>query len=258
MEPTKSFNNVIIGQFTLTGIPVKVYVQGRILIITDVEDVEDPNMGFGMDEDGRMRHFNYMEVEKLIVAGNDVTIDTYNKGMEARFKGEDGAAATEEKPEEEEGDDKESDKLPKEAKMNLKDILSEISQDEVDAEVEGAEAAMDAAKAKLKASQAAMKTTLKTSKEKIKAAKSQPIDDGVVKEHDDQGYTFGTGDIIKNINPACKHFGSMGIVKAVEDMPGVGKVAVYTVTNTGPTYKPGMSLTKTIDQLEPIQAIGSR
>jgi len=45
----------------------------------------------------------------------------------------------------------------------------------------------------------------------------------------------------------------MGVVKNVEDMPGVGKVAIYTVTNNGDTYKPGMSLTKTIDQLEPIQ-----
>ena len=43
MEPAKSFNNVIIGQFALTGVPVQVYVQGRFLIITDVEDVDDPN-----------------------------------------------------------------------------------------------------------------------------------------------------------------------------------------------------------------------
>jgi len=249
MEPTKTFNNVIIGQFALTGVPLKVYVQGQVLIITDVEDVEDPNMGFGMDEDGRMRHFNYAEVEKLIVAGNDVTIDTYNTGMETKFGGGEEAPKEEEPAE----DDKESDKLPKESIMNLQDLLKEISQDEVDAEVEGAEAAMDAAKAKLKASQASMKTTVKTSKEKIKAAKSQPIDDGIVKE--DHGYTFGTGDIIKNINPKCKHFGSMGVVKRVEDMEGVGQVAVYTVTNSGPTYKPGMSLTKTIDQLEPITTV---
>lgn len=247
MEPTKVFNNVIIGQFALTGVPLKVYVDSRVLIITDVEDVEDPHMGFGMDEDGQMRHFHYTQVEKLIVAGNDVTIDTYTKGMEDKFSSEEGAPA-EEAPEEE-GDDKKSDKLPKEAKMNLKDILSEISQDEVDAEVEGAEAAMDAAKAKLKASQAAMKTTMKTSKEKIKAAKSQPIDDGIVREHGEEGYTFGTGDIIKNINPKCKHFGSMGVVKKIEDMPGVGTVAVYTVTNTGDTYRPGDTLTKTVNQL---------
>ena len=36
----------------------------------------------------------------------------------------------------------------------------------------------------------------------------------------------------------------------------MGTVAVYTVMNTGKTYRPGDSLTKTIDQLEPIQSIG--
>tara|TARA_R100001377_G_scaffold85208_1_gene70793 strand:+ start:307 stop:1089 length:783 start_codon:yes stop_codon:yes gene_type:complete len=249
MEPAKTFNNVIIGQFALTDVPLKAYVNGRALTITGVEDVEDPNLGFGMDENGQMHHFNYSQVEKLIVAGNDVNIAAYNTGMEAKFKGGEVEPAAEEEPKE---DDKESEKLPKESIMNLQDLLKEISQDEVDAEVEGAKAAMDAAKAKLKASQAAMKTTMKTSKEKIKAAKSQPIDDGVVKE--DGGYTFGTGDIIKNINPKCKHFGSQGIVKGVQDLPGVGSVAIYTVTNTGETYKPGDSLTKTIDQLAPIQA----
>ena len=111
MEPTKIFNNVIIGQFALTGVSLKVYVNGVFLTITDVEDVEDPNMGFGMDVDGEMHPFNYKQVEKLVVSGNDVTIDTYNKGMEAKFKG--GEEAPEEEAPKE--DDKESDKLPKES-----------------------------------------------------------------------------------------------------------------------------------------------
>ena len=140
--------------------------------------------------------------------------------------------------------------------MNLKDLIKEISKDEVAAEIEGATAQIAAAKAKLKASQAAMKTTVKTSKEKIKAAKSQPIDDGVVQE-DHEEFTFGTGDIVKNINPKCKHFKSQGIVKSVDDIEGVGKVATYTVTNSGNTYSPGMSLTKTINQLSSIQATDS-
>ena len=68
------------------------------------------------------------------------------------------------------------------------------------------------------------------------------------------GYTFGVGDIVKNKNKSCPHHGSMGIVKKIMDLPdNTGTVAIYTVTNSGPTYKPGMSLTKTIDQLEPIQ-----
>ena len=66
-----------------------------------------------------------------------------------------------------------------------------------------------------------------------------------------QEYTFGTGDIVKNINPSCEHFGSIGVVKKIIDLPnGMGKAAVYTVGNSGPTYKPGMGLTKTLDQLE--------
>ena len=245
MEPAKVFNNVIIGQFVLTGVPVKVYANGRFLTITDPEDVEDPLMGFGMDDDGAMKHFQYTAVERLLVQGNEVTIDTYNQGMEDKFSGNGG----EEKKEEPKEDDKKSDKLPKESiNMKLGNLLKEISQEEVDAEVEGAEAAIDAAKAKLKAAQASMKNTVKTSKEKIKAAKSQPVD-----EAHDSGYTFGTGDIVKNINKKCPHYGSMGIVKDLIDSDK-GTIAIYTVTNNGNTFKAGDSLAKTIDQLTPIQA----
>ena len=49
----------------------------------------------------------------------------------------------------------------------------------------------------------------------------------------------------------CKHYGSIGVVKKVIDLPNdMGKVVIYTVGNSGPTYKPGMSLTKTPNQLE--------
>ena len=64
-------------------------------------------------------------------------------------------------------------------------------------------------------------------------------------------YTFGTGDIVTNKNKSCQHYGSKGVVKKIMDLPnGMGKVAVYRVTNQGPTYKPGDVLTKTLDQLE--------
>ena len=80
--------------------------------------------------------------------------------------------------------------------------------------------------------------------------KQEPIEDSVIHE-----YTFGTGDIVKNINTECPHYGSQGIINKVMDLPDmVGKVAVYTVTNNGATYKPGDSLTKTVDQLSPIQS----
>lgn len=328
MEPAKVFNNVIIGQFVLTGVPVKVYVDGRYLIITESQDVEDPTYGFGMDEDSEMQQFNYFAVEHLLVNGNVIEIDSYNKGMGATEEPKSDTADAE--------DDKESDKLPKESIMpSIKDILAEISQEEVDAEIEGAEAEMDSAKAKLKAAQAAMKNTIKKSKEKIKAAKSQPIDEIVTeakmpnkfigndeivylktketsrgahynlyyKGHDidkgghsfgsekeledfagnyilsnqwynklkhedsiplpesvvneDHHYTFGVGDIVKNKNTSCPHHGSIGIVYRVMELPNeAGTVAIYRVINSGSTYKPGDSLTKTIDQLEPITAIG--
>ena len=249
MEPAKSFNNVIIGQFALTGVPVQVYVQGRFLIITDVADVDDPNIGFGMDEDGEMVQFDYRAVEQLSVSGNAVTLDTYNKGM----------GATEEEPAEEEPakeeDDAESDKLPKEAKMNLKDLIKEISKDEADAEQLAIDAMSAAGEAKIK-----------SAKEKEKELKKKPIDDGINgspfdldKEMDNHGYTFGVGDIVKNKNTSCPHHGSIGVVKKIMDMPGeTGTVAIYTVMNSGRTYKAGDSLTKTIDQLEPITALGTK
>ena len=262
MEPAKYFNNVIIGQFSLTGLRTKVYVGGRYLTITDADDVEDSTFGFGMDEDGDMLRFDYRNVMQLSVSGNVVDIETYNKGMEAKFGGGEEAPAEEPKEDDKE-DDKEKDE-PKGAsdvmdhrmpKFAMFDLLKEISQEEVDAEVEGAEAAMDAAKAKLKASQAAMKTTVKKSKEKIKAAQSQPIDDSVIKE--DHQYTFGVGDIVKNKNGSCPHHGSIGVVKKIMELPNnMGTVAIYTVMNTGATYRAGDSLTKTVDQLEPIQNIG--
>ena len=249
MEPTKYFNNIIIGQFVLTGVPVKVYIGGRYLTITDADDVEDPTFGFGMDEDGDMQRFDYRNVMQLMVSGNEIDLETYNKGMEAKFGGGDAKA---EKPKE---DDKEADKkddkgdnpMADHYMPSVADLIKEISQDEVDAEIEAAEAAMDAAKAKEKAAKAAVKDTIKKSKEKIKAAKAQPIEEG----HD---YTFGVGDIVKNKNTSCPHHGSMGVVKKIMDLPNdMGTVVLYTVTNSGPTYRPGDVLSKTIDQLEPIQ-----
>ena len=253
MAEAKFFNNNIIGQYVLTRVPVKVYVDGRFLTITDVDDIEDPLMGFGMDENGAMKHFAYSSIEHLLIHGNKVDIETYNKGMAAAFGG------GEEKGTEKKADDKEEGgeekggifgKKKEESFSKLGDLISEASQEEVDAEVEGAEAQIDAAKAKTKAAKAAEKETIKKAKEKIKAAQAQPIDDGVIKE---DHYTFGTGDIVKNKNPKCKHFGSMGIVDKIMDLPNmIGKVAVYTVTNNGDTYKTGDKLTKTVDQLEKI------
>ena len=259
MEPTKAFNNVIIGQFVLTGVPVKVYADNRYLTITDPDDVEDPIFGFGMDEDGDMHQFNYTDVTHLGVSGNKIDLETYNKGMEAKFK---GGQAKEEPKDEEPKDDKE-DKAAKESNMKLGDLIKEISEEEVEAEMEAAKAEIDAAKAKFKASRAAMKDTIKKSKDKMKAAKAnlKVATEGHLYGHDDEdselketNYTFGVGDIVKNKNSSCPHHGSMGTVKKMMYLPNdIGTVALYTVMNSGDTFNPGDVLAKTIDQLEPIQ-----
>ena len=117
---------------------------------------------------------------------------------------------------------------------------------------------------KAKAAKAAEKDAIKSAKDKIKAAKANlkvatenytaGVDDGKAGESL-QEYEFGTGDIVKNVNTKCPHHGSQGIINKVMDLPDmVGKVAVYTVTNNGDNYKAGDKLTKTVDQLEPVQS----
>ena len=107
MKPLKTFNNVILGQFVLTGIPIKVYVDGVYYTITSPDDLEDSIYGFGMDEDGRMHEFDYRRIEHLLVNDNVITLDVYNDAMQKEFGGGDDAA--EEKPKEEKpADDKEA------------------------------------------------------------------------------------------------------------------------------------------------------
>ena len=246
MAEMKVFNNVIIGQFVITGVPVKVYAGSRFLTLTDVDDVESPYMGFGMDEDGDMVQFRYTDVEFLSVNGNKVDIETYNKGMEAKFSG--GDEESKEEPAEEEGEEKDKPaEQPSAEDMkdhyipSIKDLIKEISKDEADAEQLAIDAMAAAGDAKIKAA-----------KEKEKELKKKPIDE------DNQSYTFGVGDIVKNKNTSCPHHGSIGVVKKIMNLPNeMGTVAIYTVMNSGPTYKAGDSLTKTIDQLEPITSTGT-
>jgi len=123
MKPLNTFNNVILGQFVLTGIPIKVYVDGVYYTITSPDDLEDPIYGFGMDEDGRMHEFDYRRIDHLLVNGNNITLDTFNDAMAKEFGGDD--TAKEEEPAAEEGGEEE---VAEEGAMpGMMDLLGEKS-----------------------------------------------------------------------------------------------------------------------------------
>jgi hypothetical protein len=63
-----------------------------------------------------------------------------------------------------------------------------------------------------------------------------------------------SGDIVRNINTSCKHFGSQGIVEKVEQLPDdMGYIVSYRTTNSGETWDSGQTLKKTADQLQTIK-----
>ena len=76
--------------------------------------------------------------------------------------------------------------------------------------------------------------------------------------------SFKPGDMVRNINSSCKHYGSEGIVKEILDLgirvegqskgflEDVGYAVVYECTNQGMTWKKGDLLGKTEVQLKKI------
>jgi hypothetical protein len=67
------------------------------------------------------------------------------------------------------------------------------------------------------------------------------------------------GDMVRNINEACMHYGSEGIVENIEELPDhMGQVVVYKTTNAGPTWKEGDKLKKTENQLASMQMLQRR
>jgi len=64
---------------------------------------------------------------------------------------------------------------------------------------------------------------------------------------------FQIGDKVKNINSACMHYGSEGIVKEIRELPeNIGYAVIYECTNDGSTWKKGDMLGKTEIQLQKI------
>lgn len=60
---------------------------------------------------------------------------------------------------------------------------------------------------------------------------------------------------VMNVNASCKHFASEGLITEIKELPdNMGKVVSYEVVNDGQNYKKGDILTKTIDQLQALNA----
>ena len=67
----------------------------------------------------------------------------------------------------------------------------------------------------------------------------------MVKETVDESAPYGLGDMVKDVNPTCPHYGAMGKVTSMNP-----KSVVFIVKNKGENYKPGDVLEKTHDQME--------
>ena len=331
MAEAKYFDNLILGQYLLTGVPIDVYVDGRYLTLTDIDDVEDPLFGFGMDMDGKMHEFDYRNIAQLKIGDNIVDLQTYNERMKALQEPAEEEPAEDEEPAEEEpaeeepaeeepaeeepaeeepaeeepaADEEETTteesympslksllekaeseaqataarialavkrgKLPKSKlkgaskemyKMSAKDLedftkakkgapkkVTEISRDEFKAQEKSYKADIEAAEAKKKSAEAKKKSA----EEKLTNLKREPIEDSYDPEIS-APYVYQVGDLVQNTNTSCPHYGSKGIVKGLMDLDDdMGTVVMYRVTNNGDTFKPGMTLAKTMDQLTPI------
>jgi|1_EtaG_2_1085319.scaffolds.fasta_scaffold01437_16 hypothetical protein len=69
-----------------------------------------------------------------------------------------------------------------------------------------------------------------------------------------QSHTFEPerGDVVINVNPECKHKGSLGTVVGIGSLDAdAGKTISYECMNDGPTWDIGEILKKTMDQLAP-------
>ena len=58
-------------------------------------------------------------------------------------------------------------------------------------------------------------------------------------------YTYGVGDVVKDVNPTCLHYGAIGKVKEVNP-----KYVKFVVMNNGDRFKKGQTLEKSHDQMK--------
>jgi len=95
--------------------------------------------------------------------------------------------------------------------------------------------------------------SLNSQKEKINQLKTKNPNEQVSRPTGDSSVAVSklqTGDNVKNINTACMHYGSEGIVESIEEMPeNIGYIVGYRTTNAGASWTVDQYLRKTEDQL---------
>ena len=172
-EAPEYFDNVTVGQYAMTGVPLKVYVNGEYLTITDPDDIENPLIGFGMLPNGEMEQFDYKQVEHLLVSGNVVDLETYKKAME-----DDDKEEGEEEEGEEEGGDSEEEDSEEEPEAPGEDLSKEESV------MPSLASLIEITKDVKKAREKALDAEEDAIKDKRKALDDEPITDGVINEAD--------------------------------------------------------------------------
>jgi len=248
-EMPEFFDNITIGSFVLTGVPVKVYVDGVYLTITDPDDIEDPMYGFGIDESGEVHNFDYRMVDHLLIAGQHLDLETYKKAIAPKPAATPEQSKKEEPKKEEPKKEESVMKLKSLIEKNIKRTSGKLNED-ISADKKKL---ADLRKQKTKLAQDIAALTLKVADQEAAAAEA-----GVTESVTDlsEPYTIGVGGMVQNINPDCMHYGSIGTVDKMIDLPGdVGTVVKYTVTNDGDTFSAGDVLMKTMDQLVPVDAV---
>ena len=86
----------------------------------------------------------------------------------------------------------------------------------------------------------------------------EQLDDGSGEEPDEELVEYPdpeVGDMVEDINPECPHFGSIGVVTKVGKEKKDEQEATYLVINEGEKYSKGDELTKTLDQLAPLDIV---